>query len=94
MPRRRRFFPFIRLGLTLVVGAALISLVQYYVALGDQAADLKGPDTLPANREEFLHHLVKDVLFAGTRDGIVFWIGVALIFMGIARLLMPGRRQA
>lgn len=81
---RPRAVPLIRLGLTIVAGSVLASLVTYYVAAGQQMSDLQGPAPATAPRD-LADHFVKNFLFAGAIPGILFYFGLAFMLLGIFR---------
>lgn len=83
MPRR---LPCFRLGLTLVAGSLLASLIYFYLALGESLSSATGPDVSTEPRD-LLTHFQRNFLFAGSTPGILFYIGLALMLLGIIRNL-------
>ena len=79
MPRRRGF-PFFRLGLLVVIGSVLASVVTWYTAFADDAGDIT--TDIDTDRRALLDHFVHNFLFAGTIPSALFWIGVALMVLG------------
>lgn len=79
-----RRIPLIRIGLTVIVGSVLASLIMFYVNLGQSFADQSGPDQSTAPRD-LLNHFTKDFLFAGTVPTGIFWFGALIMLVGIVR---------
>lgn len=87
----RRGFPFVRIGLLLIVGAAFASLLHWYVAFGETLADLRqDPAT---GRRELADHFLRNFLMAGTIPGRLFWGGVGVIALGAVLNMLRPRRQ-
>lgn len=92
MPSSRRGFPFVRLGLLLIVGAAFASLVQWYVAFGETLSDLRAD--APTERRELADHFLRNFFMAGTIPGRLFWGGVGVIGLGaVFTMLRASRRE-
>ena len=89
MSRPRRF-PMFRIGFTLVIGAALASLIHYYIDLGHGMADMGG-ETISTAPRDLLGHFVRNVLFMGTIPGVLFYCGAAFMVLGIIRNLTGTR---
>lgn len=83
---RPRRLPFTRLGLLLVVGALAASVFRFYIAFAQEAADLSS--NVPTDRKGLSDHFVHDFLFSGSAAGLLFWGGLLLMIVGIARNLM------
>jgi hypothetical protein len=79
-----RRIPFIRIGLTLVVGSVLASLITFYIGVGVSMADMQG-ETMSTQPRDLLAHFTRDFLFAGAIPGIIFYIGLAVMVLGIVR---------
>lgn len=81
---RRPRFPLIRLGLLLVVGAVFASLVRFYIAYGQAAADLTRED-FTEDRREIAGDFAAHFLFSGGVPMALFWLGIVLMGVGIVR---------
>ena len=79
MPRR---IPFIRIGLTLVVGSLLASLITFYLSVGAYMSDMQG-EAIATRPRDLAQHFTRDFLFAGAIPGIIFYVGVAVMVVGI-----------
>lgn len=84
MARRPRRFPFVRLGLLLVVGSVFASLIRWYIAFAQAASDFSADDP-PAERGAMLRQFAREFLFAGGVPGWLLWIGLGVIMVGIVR---------
>ena len=83
-------FPLTRIGLTLVVGSVLASLFMFYIGLGTSMADMshEAPSTEARGLiDHFLHHF----LFVSVGPGSLFWLGLVIMILGIARNFMAPR---
>lgn len=86
--------PLIRVGITLAFGSVVANVVQFYVAMGEQAADLGAE--VPATAKGVSDWFVSDFLFKGTMPSLLFWGGVAVAALGIVRMAVApvrGRRR-
>jgi len=92
MPRPRRV-PLFRIGLTLVIGAVLASLIFYYLAIGQSMADMQG-ETLSTQPRDLLTHFTSKFLFAGDIPGIIFYSGLGFMLLGIIRNFTAPRKPA
>jgi hypothetical protein len=90
---RARRVPLIRIGLTLVVGAALASLITFYVSVGASMADMNG-EAVSTQPRELLTHFSRNFLFAGAVPGVIFYGGVAFMLLGIVRNFSGSKRRA
>ena len=87
---RARRIPLIRIGLTLLIGSVLASLFMFYIGLGASMADMsrEAPSTEPGGLlDHFTHHF----LFQGTAPTFLFWLGLAIMVLGITRNLRRPR---
>jgi hypothetical protein len=76
--------PLTRLGLLLVVGSLAASTFQYYVAFAHEVSDFGGKE--PAlDRKSVWEHFARDFLFSGATAGVLFWVGIAVLAVGIIR---------
>lgn len=89
MPRAYRV-PLFRIGLTLIVGSMLASLIFFYVSVGQTMADPQG-ETMSTQPRDLLHHFTTKFLFAGGIPGILFYAGLAFMVVGIIRNLATPR---
>jgi hypothetical protein len=89
MSRPRRV-PLIRIGLTLVAGSMLASLIFFYVSVGQSMADQQG-ETVSTQPRDLLNHFTTKFLFAGGIPGILFYAGLAFMVVGIIRNLATPR---
>lgn len=87
--KRRRRFPWTRLGLLLVVGSVFASLIRWYVAFGASLADLDAD--VSTQRADMGRDFLANFLFGGTVPGVLFWAGIAAIGIGIVRNLRAPR---
>lgn len=80
-----RRIPFTRIGLTLVVGSVLASLIMFYIGLGASMADMshEAPATEP---KDLFQHFTRHFLFQGTGPTFLFWLGIAVMIVGIIRI--------
>lgn len=94
MPRsqRPRRIPLFRLGLTLLIGSVFVSVVKFYLGVGEAMGDMSGeaPSTRP---RDLARYFVDDFLFAGTVAGVLFWVAIALCLMGALRMFAGGRKK-
>lgn len=81
MSRQRRV-PLIRIGLTIVAGSVLASLIYFYISAGQSMADMSG-DTSSTQFKDLLTHFTRNLLFAGAIPGILFYSGLAFMVLGI-----------
>lgn len=79
--RRQHRLPLIRVGLLLVAGSVLASLVRFYVDMGDRLAG-SAPGPVPADRAEVMEQFLADFLLAGTLPGMLFWAGLGVTLLG------------
>ncbi|MBL8761788.1 MAG: hypothetical protein JNL50_10845 [Phycisphaerae bacterium] len=86
---RKRGIPFFRLGLLLAVGAVGASVVRFYIGFAEKAADLDSD--IPSERAQLWPMFRDDYLFAGSTSGWLMWGGVALMAVGILRVLFRPR---
>jgi hypothetical protein len=83
--------PLTRLGLLLVVGSLAASGFRYYIAFAQEVSDLSAKE--PAlDRKSVWNHFAHDFLFSGGAPGVLFWVGIAVLGLGIARNLGAFRR--
>jgi len=87
-----RRIPLFRIGLTVVVGAVLVSLFQFYLGLGQSLSSMSGetPSTSP---RDLLSHFTGHFLFTGAIASVLFWIGIGAMVAGIARNVLGGRTE-
>ncbi len=83
MARPRRF-PVFRIGLTILAGSVLASLFYFYLGLGESMAKLND-ETISTEPRDLLAYFTKNFLFAGSTAGILFYVGAALMVLGIIR---------
>lgn len=86
--------PLLRVGLTLTVGGFIVALVRAYVALGESAANLSGPDPIPVSRDQFLAGVRETVLRGPGLPHVLFLVGAGLTFLGVLRLLFRAGKRA
>lgn len=79
-----RRIPIIRIGLTVIVGSLLASVVTFYVSIGQTFANQSGPDQSTEPRD-LLTHFTKNFLFVGTVPTAIFWLGAFIMLIGIIR---------
>ena len=84
MPRRFPLFPLFRLGLLVVIGSVAASAFQFYISVGQSMAAMSGDEPATTARD-LLHHFRDHFLFSGAIPGILFWVGVVLMFAGVFR---------
>ena len=77
-----------RLGLLLVVGAGLYSVMKFYISLGSSMASMQG-EAPSTETKDLVRYFVHDFLFAGTGATALFWGGVVLM---VARVALGFRR--
>jgi hypothetical protein len=82
--------PLARIGITLVVGAVVASAFQFYIAFAQEASDLSHDPAL--DRGGLWRHFTNEFLFSGTIPSILFWVGIGIMGVGIARNAMFSRR--
>ena len=85
---RARRLPLFRVGLTLVVGSVVYSMMRFYVNLAAMF-DPAAREAPPSERGELARHLMRE-LFTGTVAGVLLWGGCALM---LARVLIGWRRK-
>ena len=92
MAHRPRGFPFLRIGLLLIVGAVAVSLFEFYTGFGEMAADMGGREAMPESGEEVFAFFRERFLLLSSLSAILFWSGVALGVLGAGlRLFRVGR---
>lgn len=87
MPRRPRHVPLCRIGLTLVVGALAVSLLQFYIGVARSISGID-PDAPPVESTApggLWAHFRDNYLFVGHWAGLLMWCGAALMLAGIVR---------
>jgi hypothetical protein len=82
MPLRPRGFPFVRIGLLLIVGALAVSLFEFYTAYGELASDFDAREAMPESRKELFQFFRERFLLLSSRSAILLWSGVALGIFG------------
>jgi hypothetical protein len=92
----RMRFAVLSIGLVLIAGAILASLVTFWVRAGVEAADLKRDTELVKSMPSpgaMWTYFVDNVLFVGELPGWLFWIGVLVSVIGIVVMLRGGRSE-
>lgn len=84
--------PLIRLGLTVIVGAVFVSVMNFYLGIGFQMGDLASED-ISTEHGDLLVHFRDNFLFAGTIPSIIFWLGIALCIAGIVKRVAFGGKH-
>jgi hypothetical protein len=78
-----RRIPIIRIGITIIVGSALISLFKFYIHLGDSFASPSGTEQ-STKTPDLVKYFAKDLLIAGTMPTAIFWLGTLITLLGFA----------
>ncbi|MEZ6234247.1 MAG: hypothetical protein R3B68_08660 [Phycisphaerales bacterium] len=79
--------PLVRIGITLAVGSVLASLVMFYLALGTAAGSADSEDP-PATFDGAMRWFTREFLFQGSVPTVLFWLGVAVTFAGVVRMVV------
>jgi hypothetical protein len=82
--------PWLRLGLLVIIGALFAPVVNFYIGMWAHFANL-GAEDLSTEPRDLVDHFTANFLFAGSTPGILFWVGIALCIVGIARNFLGGR---
>jgi hypothetical protein len=82
--RRGLAFPLTRIGLLVVVGSLAASALQFYVSFAGDVSDLSGRD-VALDRKSLWAHFTRDFLFSGGAAGVLFWVGLGVLVLGILR---------
>jgi len=89
---RPKRLPLFRLGVTLVIGSIFVSVMKFYIGVGESLGRMTGeaPSTQP---RDLARYFLSEFLFAGTIAGVLFWVGVALCAAGALRNIRTARRK-
>jgi hypothetical protein len=88
-----RRLPLIRMGLLLVVGSIFVSVMRFYIGLGESLSSMTGeaPSTQP---RDLGRYFTEKFLFEGSIAGVLFWVGLALCVAGAVRNVRGVGRKA
>ncbi len=93
---RMRFVVLV-VGLVMIAGSILASLVTFWVRAGIEAADLKRDTELVkslGSPETMWSYFVDNVLFVGSVPGWLFWLGVAFVVVGVILIFRGSSGEA